>query len=102
MIRRPPRSTLFPYTTLFRSIRDTMSRIGVPSTIYASFEGTTKIFQQGLDNQPYLILAALLTFFIVLGILYDTPMSPYPHLSHPPYTASCAPPPPYISNTHTY
>src|SRR2546430_5378143 len=33
MIRRPPRSTLFPYTTLFRSIIDHLCRIGVDGTI---------------------------------------------------------------------
>jgi len=58
------------------AIRDTMSRIGVPTSVYASFEGTSKLFQQGLDNQPYLILAALLTVYIVLGILYESLVHP--------------------------
>jgi multidrug efflux pump len=58
------------------AIRDTMSRIGVPTSIYASFEGSSKLFQQGLDNQPYLILAALLTVYIVLGILYESLVHP--------------------------
>jgi multidrug efflux pump len=62
-------------------IRDRMSRIGVPSTIYASFEGTAKLFQQGLDNQPWLILAALLTVYIVLGILYESVVHPITILS---------------------
>ncbi len=62
-------------------IRDTMSRIGVPTTIYASFEGTAKLFQQGLDNQPYLIIAALLTVYIVLGILYESLVHPITILS---------------------
>ncbi|HEX7606732.1 MAG TPA: multidrug efflux RND transporter permease subunit [Usitatibacter sp.] len=62
-------------------IRDTMARIGVPSTIYASFEGTAKLFQQGLDNQPYLIIAALLTVYIVLGILYESVVHPITILS---------------------
>jgi multidrug efflux pump len=63
------------------AIRDTMARIGVPTTIYASFEGTTKLFQQGLDNQPYLIMAALLTVYIVLGILYESLVHPITILS---------------------
>ncbi|HEX7466939.1 MAG TPA: efflux RND transporter permease subunit, partial [Usitatibacter sp.] len=63
------------------AIRDTMARIGVPSTIYASFEGTAKLFQQGLDNQPYLIIAALLTVYIVLGILYESVVHPITILS---------------------
>jgi multidrug efflux pump len=62
-------------------IRDTMARIGMPSTIYASFEGTAKLFQQGLDNQPWLILAALLTVYIVLGILYESVVHPITILS---------------------
>jgi multidrug efflux pump len=33
-------------------VRETMARLGVPTSIYASFEGTAKIFQQGLENQP--------------------------------------------------
>ena len=57
-------------------VRDTMARIGVPTSIYASFEGTARLFQQGLDNQPYLILAALLTVYIVLGMLYESTVHP--------------------------
>ena len=40
-----------------------------------------KLFQQGLDNQPYLILAALLTVYIVLGILYESVVHPITILS---------------------
>src|ERR1035437_6803537 len=65
MIRRPPRSTLFPYTTIFRSI-------GFPSTMHASFQGTAAAFQDSLASEPLLILAALLTVYIVLGILYES------------------------------
>jgi multidrug efflux pump len=57
-------------------VRETWREIGVPSSIYASFEGTARIFQQGLENQPYLILAALLTVYIVLGILYESLVPP--------------------------
>ncbi|HUP29487.1 MAG TPA: efflux RND transporter permease subunit, partial [Usitatibacter sp.] len=63
------------------AIRDTMARLGVPTGIYASFEGTARLFQQGLDNQPYLILAALLTVYIVLGILYESTIHPITILS---------------------
>jgi multidrug efflux pump len=62
-------------------VRDTMARIGAPTSIYASFEGTARLFQQGLDNQPYLILAALLTVYIVLGILYESTVHPITILS---------------------
>jgi multidrug efflux pump len=63
------------------AIRDTMARIGAPTNIYASFEGTARLFQQGLDNQPWLILAALLTVYIVLGILYESTIHPITILS---------------------
>src|SRR5712692_6391478 len=63
------------------AVRDTMARIGVPTSIYASFEGTARIFQQGLENQPWLILAALLTVYIVLGILYESLVHPITILS---------------------
>ena len=53
----------------------------MPSTIYASSEGRAKLFQQGLDNQPYLIIAALLTVYIVLGILYESLVHPITILS---------------------
>ena len=62
-------------------IRDTLARIGAPTSIYASFEGTGKLFQQGLQDQPYLILAALLTVYIVLGILYESLVHPITILS---------------------
>ncbi|MEO7742419.1 MAG: multidrug efflux RND transporter permease subunit [Usitatibacter sp.] len=64
-----------------QAIRDSLARIGAPTNIYASFEGTAKLFQQGLDNQPYLILAALLTVYIVLGMLYESTIHPITILS---------------------
>jgi multidrug efflux pump len=64
-----------------QEIRDALARIGAPTNIYASFEGTAKLFQQGLDNQPYLILAALLTVYIVLGMLYESTIHPITILS---------------------
>jgi multidrug efflux pump len=63
------------------AIRDTLARIGAPTGIYASFEGTSRLFQQGLENQPWLILAALLTVYIVLGILYESTVHPITILS---------------------
>jgi multidrug efflux pump len=62
-------------------VRDTLARIGAPGNIYASFEGTARQFQQGLENQPILILAALLTVYIVLGMLYESTVHPITILS---------------------
>ncbi|MBL0124464.1 MAG: multidrug efflux RND transporter permease subunit [Betaproteobacteria bacterium] len=63
-------------STAIQKIRDTMARIGVPNTITGTNQGTAKIFQQGLENQPWLILAALLTVYVVLGMLYESYIHP--------------------------
>ena len=63
------------------TIKRTMVEIGMPATIRGSFEGTAKIFQQSLANQPLLLLAALLSVYIVLGILYESYIHPFTILS---------------------
>jgi len=63
-------------STGIEKIRDTMARIGVPTSITGSSQGTARIFQQGLDNQPWLILAALIAVYIVLGVLYESYVHP--------------------------
>ena len=68
-------------STGIQKIRDTMARIGVPTSITGTSQGTARIFQQGLDNQPWLILAALITVYIVLGILYESYVHPITILS---------------------
>jgi multidrug efflux pump len=68
-------------STAIQKIRDTMARIGVPTSISGSNQGTAKVFQQGLDNQPWLILAALFTVYIVLGVLYESYIHPLTILS---------------------
>ncbi|HSU89703.1 MAG TPA: efflux RND transporter permease subunit, partial [Terriglobia bacterium] len=55
--------------------------IGFPSTIHASFQGTAAAFQDSLSSEPLLILAALLTVYIVLGILYESFAHPITILS---------------------
>ncbi len=62
-------------------IDQTMQRIGVPTSIHGSFQGTAKVFQQSLANQPWLILTALVTVYIVLGILYESYVHPITILS---------------------
>jgi multidrug efflux pump len=57
-------------------IRAEMAKLGVPATLRGDFQGTAKAFQQSLDNQPLLILAALATIYIVLGILYESTIHP--------------------------
>ncbi|POR46050.1 multidrug efflux pump [Paraburkholderia eburnea] len=69
----PPGKSLSDAT---EAIYDTMAEIGMPQTIHGSFQGTAQAFQQSLDNQPILILAALLAVYIVLGILYESYIHP--------------------------
>jgi multidrug efflux pump len=74
----PPNVSL---STAVGSIEATMNRIGVPATIRGTFQGTAKAFQDSLDNQPFLILAALVTIYIVLGVLYESYVHPLTILS---------------------
>jgi multidrug efflux pump len=64
-----------------RVTNDTMARIGVPPSVYGSFQGTARAFQASLDSQPWLILAALITVYLVLGILYESTIHPITILS---------------------
>jgi multidrug efflux pump len=63
------------------TIDETMRRIGVPATIRGTFQGSAKAFQDSLSNQPFLILAALVTIYIVLGVLYESYVHPLTILS---------------------
>jgi len=58
-----------------------MDRIGVPSTLHGSFQGTARAFQATLESQPWLILTALLTVYLVLGMLYESVVHPVTILS---------------------
>jgi len=62
-------------------INDAMLRIGVPTSVRGSFQGTAKAFQASLDSQPLLILAALIAVYLVLGILYESLIHPLTILS---------------------
>ncbi|HUK33124.1 MAG TPA: efflux RND transporter permease subunit, partial [Vicinamibacterales bacterium] len=55
--------------------------IGLPPSIRASFQGTAQAFQAALVNEPLLILAALVTVYIVLGVLYESYIHPLTILS---------------------
>jgi multidrug efflux pump len=53
----------------------------MPPTVRGSFQGTAKVFQQSLANEPVLIVAAILAIYIVLGILYESFIHPITVLS---------------------
>jgi multidrug efflux pump subunit AcrB len=55
--------------------------MGMPSAVHASFQGTAQAFQDSLRNEPWLILAALVAVYIVLGILYESLIHPLTILS---------------------
>jgi multidrug efflux pump len=63
------------------AVNDTMARIGMPVSISGRFQGTARAFQASLDSQPWLILAALVTVYLVLGILYESLVHPITILS---------------------
>ena len=63
------------------AIDTALARIGVPTGITASFQGGAKIFQQSLSSQPLLILAAIITIYLVLGMLYESLVHPITILS---------------------
>jgi multidrug efflux pump len=62
-------------------IRKAEKEIGLPASIQASFQGTAAAFQKSLANEPLLILAALVTVYIVLGVLYESYIHPITILS---------------------
>jgi multidrug efflux pump len=81
---------LAPGTSLsaaMATIDDQMARLGVPASIHSGFTGTAKAFQQSLGNESLLIAAALLTVYIVLGVLYESYIHPITILSTLPSAA---------------
>jgi multidrug efflux pump len=59
-----------------KAVNDVEKRIAMPASINASFQGTAAAFQNSLSNEPLLILAALITVYIVLGVLYESYVHP--------------------------
>ncbi|KAB8033666.1 multidrug efflux RND transporter permease subunit [Fluviispira multicolorata] len=64
-----------------KSIDKVKNEIGFPDSIQTSFEGAAKSFQNSLANEGYLILAAIVVVYIVLGILYESYIHPITILS---------------------
>jgi HAE1 family hydrophobic/amphiphilic exporter-1 len=63
------------------AIRSAKERIGAPQTLIGAFQGTAQAFQSSLASQPYLILAALVAVYIILGVLYESYVHPLTILS---------------------
>jgi hydrophobe/amphiphile efflux-1 (HAE1) family protein len=63
------------------AINAAMADIHLPISVNASFQGTAQAFQESLKSQPYLLAAALITVYIILGILYESYILPITILS---------------------
>jgi multidrug efflux pump len=64
-----------------KAIQKAEKDIQLPASIHASFQGTAAAFQNSLASEPYLILAAVITVYIVLGVLYESYIHPITILS---------------------
>jgi multidrug efflux pump len=64
-----------------RAINDAEHQINMPLSIHSEFQGTAAAFQNSLKSEPWLILAALVTVYIVLGVLYESYIHPVTILS---------------------
>jgi multidrug efflux pump subunit AcrB len=63
------------------ALEKAQAQLGMPRSVHATFQGTAQAFQDSLRNEPYLILAALVAVYIVLGILYESLIHPLTILS---------------------
>jgi multidrug efflux pump len=64
-----------------QAIQQAEKEIQLPASIHPSFQGTAAAFQNSLASEPYLILAAVITVYIVLGVLYESYIHPITILS---------------------
>ena len=63
------------------AITRAMNTLGAPGSVRGGFQGTAQTFQASLQSQPWLILIALVTIYIVLGVLYESYVHPITILS---------------------
>jgi multidrug efflux pump len=63
------------------AIEKVRQEIGMPPSVQATFQGTAAAFLRSVSNEPLLILAALITVYIVLGVLYESYIHPITILS---------------------
>jgi len=63
------------------AIEKARKEVGLPASIQATFQGTAAAFLRAITNEPLLILAAVVTVYIVLGVLYESYIHPITILS---------------------
>ncbi len=81
---------LAPNTSLgqaVRAIEKAKEELGLPASVQGSFQGTAQAFRASLSNEVFLILAAVITVYILLGILYESYIHPVTILSTLPSAA---------------
>jgi multidrug efflux pump len=64
-----------------RAIDAAVTQVGLPASIQTAFQGTAKAFRASLVNTPFLILAAVITVYLLLGVLYESYIHPVTILS---------------------
>ena len=64
-----------------KAIKEAEQELGLPLSIHSSFQGTAAAFQNSLSNEVWLIIAALVVVYIVLGVLYESYIHPITILS---------------------
>jgi len=64
-----------------RAIDQAQQEINLPASVHTSYQGTAAAFQKSLSSEPWLIVAALVTVYIVLGVLYESYIHPITILS---------------------
>ena len=70
-----------PLSVALAAIQHTMAQLNVPISVHGDFAGTANLYQASLANEPILILAAIVTIYIVLGVLYESYVHPLTILS---------------------
>src|SRR5262249_49232345 len=70
-----------PLGSAVRAIEKARQELGLPLSIQAGFQGTAQAFRASLVNTPLLILAAIVTVYILLGVLYESYIHPITILS---------------------
>ena len=69
------------WASAVKAIQQAEADIGLPASVQTSFEGTARAFIASLKNEPWLVLAAIITVYIVLGVLYESYIHPITILS---------------------
>lgn len=70
-----------------RAINQAATDLNIPASVQTSFEGAARVFQNSLQNEGWLILAAIVAVYIILGVLYESYIHPVTILSTLPSAA---------------